>query len=165
MLFRSKGHKARGVFWTKPDASGKEVVRDEKINEAAYSEFIEDYKNTIDAKNDPVKSIILSVKDLAYNPNVKAVIAFSNSGSTAKLVSALRPSVKIITISPNINVSRQLALIWGVESVNSRDAKNWNDMMNIAKEIVKKDKAIKRNDYVIITLYAFRYLHYLHFDL
>ena len=32
-----KGHKARGVFWTKPDASGNEVVRDEKINEAAYS--------------------------------------------------------------------------------------------------------------------------------
>ena len=41
-----KGHKARGVFWTKPDGSGKEVIRDEKIDEAAYSEFIEDYKNT-----------------------------------------------------------------------------------------------------------------------
>ena len=41
-----KGHKARGVFWTKPDESGKEVVRDEKIDEAAYSEFIDDYKNT-----------------------------------------------------------------------------------------------------------------------
>ena len=41
-----KGHKARGVFWTKPDASGKEVVRDEMINEAAYSEFIEEYKKT-----------------------------------------------------------------------------------------------------------------------
>ena len=41
-----KGHKVRGVFWTKPDSTGKEVVRDEAINEAAYSEFIEDYKNT-----------------------------------------------------------------------------------------------------------------------
>ena len=41
-----KGHKARGVFWTKPDGSGKEVIRDEKIDEAAYSEFIEDYKKT-----------------------------------------------------------------------------------------------------------------------
>ena len=41
-----KGHKARGVFWTKPDCTGKEVERDETINEAAYSEFIEDYKNT-----------------------------------------------------------------------------------------------------------------------
>ena len=37
-----KGHKARGVFWTKPDSTGKEVERDETINEAAYSEFIED---------------------------------------------------------------------------------------------------------------------------
>ena len=41
-----KGHKARGVFWTKPDSTGKEVLRDETIDEAAYSEFIEDYKNT-----------------------------------------------------------------------------------------------------------------------
>ena len=41
-----KGHKPRGVFWTKPDSGGKEVVRDETINESAYSEFIEDYKNT-----------------------------------------------------------------------------------------------------------------------
>ena len=41
-----KGHKARGVFWTKPDGSGKEVIRDEVINESAYSEFIEDYKDT-----------------------------------------------------------------------------------------------------------------------
>ena len=41
-----KGHKARGVFWTKPDSTGKEVVRDVNIDEATYSEFIEDYKNT-----------------------------------------------------------------------------------------------------------------------
>ena len=40
-----KGHKASGVFWTKPDSTGKEVLRDETIDEAAYSEFIEDYKN------------------------------------------------------------------------------------------------------------------------
>ena len=41
-----KGHKARGVFWTKPNASGNEVVRDEKIDESAYSEFIDEFKNT-----------------------------------------------------------------------------------------------------------------------
>ena len=41
-----KGHKVRGVFWTKPDSSGKEAVRDVRIDEAAYSEFIENYKKT-----------------------------------------------------------------------------------------------------------------------
>ena len=41
-----KGNKARGVYWTKPDKSGKEVSRDEMIDEASYSEFIKDYENT-----------------------------------------------------------------------------------------------------------------------
>ena len=41
-----KGSKARGIFWTKPDKTGKEVVRDEQIDEAAYSEFIDTYKDT-----------------------------------------------------------------------------------------------------------------------
>ncbi len=41
-----KGNKARGVFWTKPDQTGKEVVRDQMIDEASYSEFIEDFKDT-----------------------------------------------------------------------------------------------------------------------
>ncbi len=41
-----KGHKARGLYWTKPDQSGKEVSRDVNIDEAEYSEFIPDYNNT-----------------------------------------------------------------------------------------------------------------------
>ena len=41
-----KGQKARGLYWTKPDKSGKEVSRDVEINESEYSEFIPDYKNT-----------------------------------------------------------------------------------------------------------------------
>ena len=48
-----KGNKARGVFWTKPDQSGKEVVRDQMIDEAAYSEFISDYKETLSWHRDP----------------------------------------------------------------------------------------------------------------
>ena len=41
-----KGHKTRGVYWTKPDSSGKELSRDVTIEESKYSEFINDYKNT-----------------------------------------------------------------------------------------------------------------------
>ena len=41
-----KGNKARGIYWTKPDKSGKEVSRDVNIDEADYSEFIPDYENT-----------------------------------------------------------------------------------------------------------------------
>ena len=114
-------------------------------------EHIEDFKNSIISNRDPVKSILLSVKDIAYNTDVKAIIVFSNSGKSAKLVSAMRPAAKIVTISPNINVSRQVSLLWGVQSVNSRDANGWKDMMSISKEIIKKLKFIKKNDFVVIT--------------
>ena len=114
-------------------------------------QHIEDFKNSIIANRDPVKSILLSVKNIAYNPNVKAIIVFSNSGKSAKLVSAMRPAAKIVTISPNINVCRQVSLIWGVQSINSRDANGWKDMMSISKEIIKKLKFVKKNDFVVIT--------------
>ena len=114
-------------------------------------QHIEDFKNSIISNKDPVKSILLSVKDIAYNSNVKAIIVFSNSGKSAKLVSAMRPAAKILTISPNVNVSRQVSLLWGVQSINSRDANGWKDMMSISKEIIKKLKFIKKNDFVVIT--------------
>jgi len=114
-------------------------------------QHIEDFKNSIIANRDPVKSILLSVKNIAYNPNVKAIIVFSNSGKSAKLVSAMRPAAKIVAISPNINVCRQVSLIWGVQSINSRDANGWKDMMSISKEIIKKLKFVKKNDFVVIT--------------
>jgi pyruvate kinase len=125
----------------------KTIISTEKYKK----EHIEDFKNLIIDNKDPVKSILLSVKDIAYNSNVKAIIVFSNSGKSAKLVSSMRPAAKILTISPNINISRQVSLLWGVQSINSRDAYGWKDMMSISKEIIKKIKFIKKNDFVIIT--------------
>jgi len=41
-----KGNNVRGVFWTRPDASGKEVQRDSAIDESKYTEFLKDFDNT-----------------------------------------------------------------------------------------------------------------------
>ena len=42
----TKGKNVRGVFWTKPDSSGKEVLRDKQINEEAYTKFVEEFEDT-----------------------------------------------------------------------------------------------------------------------
>ena len=41
-----KGENIKGIYWTKPDNSGNEEVRAQKIDEAAYTEFVEDFKDT-----------------------------------------------------------------------------------------------------------------------
>ena len=42
----AKGENVKGIYWTKPDSSGKEEVRAKRINEAAYTEFVDDLKDT-----------------------------------------------------------------------------------------------------------------------
>ena len=42
----TKGHNMRGVYWTKPDESGKEVTRDIQIDESKYSEIVSEFKDT-----------------------------------------------------------------------------------------------------------------------
>ena len=41
-----KGNNIRGVYWTKPDESGKEVLRDVKIDESKYTEVVPAFQNT-----------------------------------------------------------------------------------------------------------------------
>ena len=41
-----RGHNVRGVYWTMPDETGKEVKRDKPIDESKYTELIDDFKNT-----------------------------------------------------------------------------------------------------------------------
>ena len=42
----ARGENVKGIYWTKPDSSGKEEVRAKRINEAAYTEFVDDLKDT-----------------------------------------------------------------------------------------------------------------------
>ena len=70
-----KGSKARGVYWTKPDKSGKEVARDVTVDESAYSEFIEDYKKIDWGKVADASSIGITSGASAPDHLVKEVIS------------------------------------------------------------------------------------------
>jgi len=42
----TKGNYARGVYWTKPDHKGNEIVRDQELDETLYTEFVKDFEHT-----------------------------------------------------------------------------------------------------------------------
>ena len=41
-----KGENVKGIYWTRPDSSGKETTRAKKIDERAYTEFVKDLEDT-----------------------------------------------------------------------------------------------------------------------
>ena len=50
----------------------------------------------------------------AREAGAKLIVAFTLTGTTARLISHYRPSVPIVAFSPNQEVRRRLALLWGV---------------------------------------------------
>ena len=51
----------------------------------------------------------------AQGVNAKAIVAFTQSGSTARLISKRRPATPIVAFTPHQTIWRQLCLCWGTE--------------------------------------------------
>ncbi len=60
------------------------------------------------------ESIARNACDIARDIGAPVIVAFTESGSTARFASKARPRVPIIAFSPNDVTLRRLALLWGV---------------------------------------------------
>lgn len=64
--------------------------------------------------HDVPSAVTLATVKTAYTSNAKAVFAFTKGGSTARLLSRLRPQMPIIAMTANEKSYHQLAFNWGV---------------------------------------------------
>lgn len=66
--------------------------------------------------SEPATDEIISygASNTAYRLNAKAIIAYTQSGSTARRVSKYRPLAPILALTPDESVYRRLVLCWGV---------------------------------------------------
>lgn len=77
------------------------------------------YRNYLDANilehdNTPTDAVIVAAKQISKTIAAKAMVCFSLTGSTARRASKNRPNVPIMVMSPFVEVTRQLAMSWGV---------------------------------------------------
>jgi len=84
-------------------------------------------------------------------PNIKAIVAHTNSGISAGLISRFRPKVDIIAATPNETVYRQMELRWGVKPVLTKEYSTTDEMFEISTDIIKKLNIAKANDAIVIT--------------
>ena len=83
--------------------------------------------------------------------NIKAIVAHTNSGLSAGLISRFRPQVDIIGATPNDVVYRQMELRWGVKPVLTKEYNSTDEMFKISTDIVKIAKLAKNGDAIVIT--------------
>lgn len=83
-------------------------------------------------------SIGMSIAETCLNmEEVDAVIAFTQSGNTARRISKFRPIVPVIAVTFDERVKRSLALNWGVIPVFSEVKNNMTNDDELASKIAK----------------------------
>ena len=85
---------------------------------------------------------------------IKAIVAFTKSGFTARMVSKYRPQTRIIAFSPSEIVQRQLNLSWGVCSLKMDILNNTDEIIRQTEEILLAKKFVKAGDIIVILLGA-----------
>lgn len=87
----------------------------------------------------------------AHSLGASAIIAFTQSGRTARMVSSFRPSVPIIACSPNEKTCNQLAMSWGVWPIKSDEYESTDKMFTHAVNLAQSTGLVKQGEVVVIT--------------
>ncbi len=80
----------------------------------------------------------------------RAIVAFTQSGFSARLISQERPDVPIIALTPFVSVQRRLALSWGVSSRLIRKVETTDEMVEAVEATLLGDGSVRVNDVIVI---------------
>lgn len=87
----------------------------------------------------------------AMDLNAKAILAPTESGYTAKVISRFRPACPIVALCQREKVRRQLSISWGVVSFLSGFVDSTDRLFSLAVDVATKEGAISPGDTVVIT--------------
>jgi pyruvate kinase len=80
-----------------------------------------------------------------------AIVTFTRSGSTSRLVSSYRPNVPILGVTDQRRTWRQMALVWGVQPVFGTGAVTYEGMLDHAREYLIRHHIAKRGQRIVVT--------------
>lgn len=115
--------------------------------EFPHSLFLE--RKTDDGMN-VQRAITRAASLLAEEVGAKVVITPTESGSTARWVSKLRPRQPILALSRHISTVRELNLCWGVTPVLVPDWKDTDEMLERSKRIPKELEMASTGEKIVI---------------
>ncbi len=80
--------------------------------------------------NNQYHAIAFGAVGAVYQLGLKCIVSPTNTGTTAKLISAYRPRAPVLALSPSLDVVRQCQLLWGVRPVLNTEPLQTLDLMD-----------------------------------
>jgi pyruvate kinase len=121
---------------------------------AQSSEMTYDYQEKFfalpfDSSGHVTTSICHAAVSTAYQVKAKAIVAYSESGLTARRLSSLRPGIPLIVISNNAKVLRQCHMFWGVMPVYHGPLATPEELFSTALRVAQESGMIEEGDNIV----------------
>ncbi|MBI3445220.1 MAG: pyruvate kinase [Magnetospirillum sp.] len=105
----------------------------------------------LDPEHTTRDAISAAARQVAHTLNAAAIVTFTSSGSTTQRAARERPEQPIISVTADIEVARQMALVWGVHSVMAKDVRSFTEMVTKAVNFAHGEGFARVGDRVVIT--------------
>jgi pyruvate kinase len=123
------------------------IVRKAEENRKQWGKVITDWE---DGSRSDAISITRAAKSLASDRNVIAIVVFTESGRTARLMSKARPDVSILAFTPVLRTYEQMGLYWGVSPMLVPHADTLETMINHVETAISATTDLKPGQQVIV---------------
>ena len=124
-----------------------------KIDEKAENTLAENgtlQLNRFD-KTSVTETIGIAIARAARNLNIKTIVAATESGYTAKMISKYRPNADILAITFDERTQRGLMVNWGVQPIVAEKPETTDDMFDLAASKAVELGFAKEGDLILIT--------------
>ena len=91
-----------------------------------------------------------AVAYMSEDLDLKAIAVFTQSGSSARLVSKFRPRVPVFAFSPVPEIQRRAALYWGVTPIAMPHVQSTDRMVEGAAQLLRARGAVKPGDLIAV---------------
>lgn len=136
------------------DDPGLVVSTMDRIIRRVESSF--DYESMLMHHRDKVQTrdlttiIAYNAVSTAYQCKASAMLVFTQSGYSARMISKLRPHLSIFAFTPDEQVYHQLSLNWGVLPRLLPAIDDFEEMLAHALKVAEDEQLVKRGDQVVI---------------
>jgi pyruvate kinase len=123
-------------------------IAEEVESESIYRSILESQKAEPEATG--ADAIAKAAHEIADALHLKAIAAWTSSGSTAFRIARERPNSTVVALTPNAATARRLTLVWGVHSVVTKDASDVDDMAFRACKFAVREGFAAEGDRLIV---------------
>ncbi len=95
-------------------------------------------------------AIAAAARQIAETIDLKAIVAWTASGSTAFRIARERPLTPTLVLTPSLHTARRLTLVWGVHAVVGPDPLDVSDMAERGASVALKEEFAKPGQRIIM---------------